>query len=654
MPGRIGADDDAGDGALSGAGGGQDEGEEHWGKERPTGRSSSHHVLLRPGVPHSITAPAAFQRVSAAGLTGREVPRYHPGHDDRPRALERGLRPAEAGPRAGHGVRLLGQDDRRLARSGPAAGMPEQPGRRAAPRSRRSGDHPRGPRPKGALPRVRRADPGGPGRPARRPDAGGRADRDARLRLVHAQVPQVRRRDPGRLGEAAGRAARSGRAGPDRRREGGHRRGPRRRHAHPLPLRLPLRLAPGLDGAREPVRRPDDRPGLGRGDDGARHPDGPGAHRAPYPGRRRGRRGLVVGGHVLQSRAADVPPALRRAHGAPLQEDHGRTQGQRDLRQRPRLRRPHLRPRPGLAQGRHQLYVPDRGLAHGPPQAPGRIRRTGALARRGRQDGPHLRQRGHRPGAREAPPARRARRLPAVRRSPRPAGRHLRELPLLPREEEGHPLTELGRNGPGRRHEFVRGPGDEPAAVAPDEEPAVDPLLRRHREARDLGLVKDQDVGHIAEFPDLHPDDLLGEAAVLGDDRGLAPLEGPLVEVDEVLDEPVQVESRQGDPARPQDDHGLLDELGADPIPVRKPASGRADEAVEAGDDIADGLRGRVRGLLSEAGKGGQAHKQQARRDRFQAIGFHGSSSLYQARRTPAFDLGKPGPRRWPPFPAAS
>ncbi len=38
-------------------------------------------------------------------------------------------------------------------------------------------------------------------------------------------------------------------------------------------------------------------------------------------------------------------------------------------------------------------------------------------------------------------PAGRAGRLPAVRRPPRPAGRHLRELPLLPREEESDPLT---------------------------------------------------------------------------------------------------------------------------------------------------------------------------------------------------------------------
>ena len=76
----------------------------------------------------------------------------------------------------------------------------------------------------------------------------------------------------------------------------------------------------------------------------------------------------------------------------------------------------------------------------------------------------------------------------------------------------------------------------------------------------------------------------------LGTTRGLAPLEGPLVEIDEILDEALQVERRQGGPARPQDDDGLLEKEGPDLVPVRKPASGRADEAVETGDDITDRL----------------------------------------------------------------
>ncbi len=179
---------------------------------------------------------------------------------DHPGTIQQGLPLGEAGPRPGHGVRLLGQDDRRLARAGPPARMPDQPGRRAPPRPRGIGDHPRGPRPQGPLPGLRGGDPRGPGRPPPGPDQGGRPDGDARLRLLDAPFPEVRRRDAGGLGEAEGRAARSGRAGAGRRREGGHRRRARRRDAHPLPLRLPLRLASGLDGPREPVHRPDDRP----------------------------------------------------------------------------------------------------------------------------------------------------------------------------------------------------------------------------------------------------------------------------------------------------------------------------------------------------------------------------------------------------------
>ncbi|MCK7478554.1 MAG: hypothetical protein M0C28_15065 [Candidatus Moduliflexus flocculans] len=194
-------------------------------------------------------------------MTGREVPRYHPGHDDRPRAMEQGLPLGEAGPRPGYGVRLLGQDDRRLARAGPPSRLPDQPRTSSATSaSRGCPSSPRSPSARGSSRRSRRrrSRSGATGASSRPRD--GALDRDARLRLLDAQLPEVRRRDAGGLGEAAGRAARSGRAGAGRRREGGHRRRPRRRDAHPLPLRLPLRLAPGLDGPREPVHRPDDRP----------------------------------------------------------------------------------------------------------------------------------------------------------------------------------------------------------------------------------------------------------------------------------------------------------------------------------------------------------------------------------------------------------
>lgn len=147
-------------------------------------------------------------------------------------------------------------------------------------------------------------------------------------------------------------------------------------------------------------------------------------------------------------------------------------------------------------------------------------------------------------------------------------------------------FPKLGRNGSRRRDDLVRGRRDDPAAVAPDKEPAVDTLLGRHGESGDLSFIKDEDVGHIPVFPGLHADDLFCESAVFRHDRRFSPLERPLVEIDEILDESFQREGRRGRPARPQDDDGLLQEAGPDLVPVGGLAAGGTDETVDPGDEI--------------------------------------------------------------------
>jgi hypothetical protein len=169
---------------------------------------------------------------------------------------------------------------------------------------------------------------------------------------------------------------------------------------------------------------------------------------------------------------------------------------------------------------------------------------------------------------------------------------------------------QLRGNGSRRRHQFVCGRRDQPAAVAPDEEPAVDPLLGRYRKPGDAGFIEDKDMSHVPVLPGFHADNFFSESAVFRQDCRFAPFEWPLVEIDEILDESVQGKNGRSRPARPQDNDSFLQEAATDLVPIGELAPGGTHEPVQPGDHIPGGLRGCLgRCILRLTQVGAQAEK---------------------------------------------